>query len=120
MAASDITRISYHSSVLSLNMNSPPRYKQLPTIREDEQTTTSQGCNARKRKKNIFYILVLVATIYITFSGLRRISRSNFGPPEEPWACLGAQNNLLGLPSHYTLPSGDKIPSVALGTGKQS
>src|ERR1700676_3752013 len=49
--------LGYHttmipSSVLSLNMNSPPRYKQLPTIREDEQTTTSQGCNARKRKKN--------------------------------------------------------------------
>jgi hypothetical protein len=100
-------------------MNSPPRYKQLPTISEDEQTATFQGCNARKRKKNIFYILALVATIYVAFSGLRHIFWSNFGFPEEPWACLGAQNNLSGLPSHYTLPSGDKIPSVALGTGKQ-
>jgi len=27
---------------------------------------------------------------------------------------LGAQNNLLGLPSHYTLPSGDKIPQLRL------
>ncbi|KZP13929.1 Aldo/keto reductase [Athelia psychrophila] len=34
------------------------------------------------------------------------------------WGCGGAQRNLSSLPSHFTLPSGDKIPSVALGVWK--
>ncbi|KAJ7268076.1 NADP-dependent oxidoreductase domain-containing protein [Mycena rebaudengoi] len=44
------------------------------------------------------------------FSGLRHVSRVGLGLPR----CMG-HRNLTSLPSHYTLPSGDKIPSVALG-----
>ncbi|KAJ7166330.1 NADP-dependent oxidoreductase domain-containing protein [Mycena crocata] len=45
------------------------------------------------------------------FSGLRHVSRA--GLPR----CVGGRmhRNMTSLPSHYTLPSGDKIPSVALG-----
>ncbi|KAJ7119850.1 NADP-dependent oxidoreductase domain-containing protein [Mycena epipterygia] len=45
------------------------------------------------------------------FSGVRHFSRT--GLPR----CMGGRihRNMTSLPTHYTLPSGDKIPSVALG-----
>ncbi|OSC98051.1 hypothetical protein PYCCODRAFT_1376010 [Trametes coccinea BRFM310] len=53
--------------------------------------------------------------MYLSFVGVRTVVRSAklrlpVGAP-----CRGVQRNLSSLPSHYTLPSGDKIPAVALG-----
>ncbi|KAJ7480548.1 NADP-dependent oxidoreductase domain-containing protein [Mycena latifolia] len=47
----------------------------------------------------------------VLFSGVRHVSR--IALPR----CMGGRmhRNMTSLPSHYTLPSGDKIPSVALG-----
>ncbi|KAI0080695.1 hypothetical protein K474DRAFT_1682434 [Panus rudis PR-1116 ss-1] len=53
--------------------------------------------------------------MYAAFLGTRALfSKSAFrsGPR---FGCHGQYRNLSSLPSHYTLPSGDKIPSVALG-----
>ncbi|KAI0671193.1 NADP-dependent oxidoreductase domain-containing protein [Trametes maxima] len=51
--------------------------------------------------------------MYASFVGVRAVARTakvRMGRP-----CHGAERNLSSLPSHFTLPSGDKIPSVALG-----
>jgi hypothetical protein len=98
-------------------MNYPPRYKPLPTISEDE-TTVFRARNARKQKKVIFHVLAIVTIMYAAFSGIRYVARSNLGLAKGLWGCHGAQRNLSTLPSHYTLPSGDKIPTVALGVWK--
>ncbi|KAJ7145046.1 NADP-dependent oxidoreductase domain-containing protein [Mycena filopes] len=40
------------------------------------------------------------------FASARHVARTG---------CMGGRRGLASLPSHYTLPSGDKIPSIALG-----
>ncbi|KAJ7859002.1 NADP-dependent oxidoreductase domain-containing protein [Mycena leptocephala] len=49
--------------------------------------------------------------MFVLFSGIRHVSRT--ARPR----CIGGRlhRNMTSLPSHYALPSGDKIPSVALG-----
>jgi len=98
-------------------MSYPPRYKPLPTIGEDENTVF-KARNTRKQKKVIFHVLAFVAIMYAAFSGVRYVSRSNWGLAKGLWGCHGAQRNLSSLPSHFILPSGDKIPTVALGVWK--
>ncbi|KZT11775.1 Aldo/keto reductase [Laetiporus sulphureus 93-53] len=49
----------------------------------------------------------------VVFAGLRVFTRRSSTKLRAP--CHGFQRNLSSLPSHYTLPSGDKIPAVALG-----
>ncbi|KAI8986165.1 NADP-dependent oxidoreductase domain-containing protein [Trametes punicea] len=51
--------------------------------------------------------------MYVSCLGVRTVARSaklRMGMP-----CRGAHRNLSSLPTHFTLPSGDKIPAVALG-----
>jgi hypothetical protein len=95
-----------------IDMSYPPRYKFLPAT--DEQTK-GRSLGSARPKKIILHILAIIAIMYATFSGVRYISRSNLKFPKGLWGCHGAQRNLSSLPSHYTLPSGDKVPSVALG-----
>ncbi|KAJ7726488.1 NADP-dependent oxidoreductase domain-containing protein [Mycena metata] len=47
------------------------------------------------------------------FTGIRHVSRTAL--PTCMRGRQGLHRNITSLPSHYTLPSGDKIPSVALG-----
>ncbi|EIW52463.1 uncharacterized protein TRAVEDRAFT_32150 [Trametes versicolor FP-101664 SS1] len=54
--------------------------------------------------------------MYVSFLGVRAISRSSKMRMGKP--CHAVHRNLSSLPSHYTLPSGHKIPSVALGVWK--
>ncbi|KAI0629805.1 NADP-dependent oxidoreductase domain-containing protein [Trametes polyzona] len=54
--------------------------------------------------------------MYVSYLGVRAIARSSKVHMGKP--CHGARRNLSSLPSHYTLPSGHKIPSVALGVWK--
>ena len=92
----------------------PPRYEPLPTVDKDEEGGLS---SRRKRlcgkKRLIFYIFCLTALVYAAFCAARLARSRGF------WVtCYGPRRNqsdLARLPSHYTLPSGDKIPSVALG-----
>ena len=72
----------------------------------------------RTAKSILVKVLGAVAIMYATFSGLRALSRASFG---KGWmSCHGAHrnlSNLTALPWHYQLPSGDRIPSIALGMG---
>jgi hypothetical protein len=94
-------------------MSGPPRYKALATIGEDEQITTLKERTTSKPKKIIFHVLAILAIMYAALSGVRYVSRLRL--PKGFWGCHGSQRNLSSLPSHFTLPSGDTIPSVALG-----
>lgn len=88
-------------------------YSPLPT----SDPLYADGQSARRKKaakKNLLLKLIIaIAVMFTLVSGARTLSRSTF------WkVCHGGQRNIStgNLPSHYTLPSGDKIPSVALGT----
>ncbi|OSX57147.1 hypothetical protein POSPLADRAFT_1186063 [Postia placenta MAD-698-R-SB12] len=52
----------------------------------------------------------------LAYVGVRFFARTatKLRAPSAP-GCHGSQRNLSSLPSHYALPSGDKIPAVALG-----
>jgi hypothetical protein len=96
-----------------------PTYQPLLGSHKDEQTTpAAQAQNTNKLKKNIFWAVAVVTILYAALSGIRHISQSNFKYVKWLGGCHGSQRNLSGLPTHYVLPSGDKIPAVALGTGK--
>lgn len=88
------------------------QYQQLPTVDKDTEERESFHKDNRKRR---FYLhaIATIAIMWASFTATRTITSKGF------WAaCRGSQRNsstLAQLPSHYTLPSGDKIPSVALG-----
>ena len=99
--------------------NSPSAYKPLATddgalpIDVDACQPRKKRCNCNK--KRFARLLAAFAIMLIAFSGLKQLSRSNLNGI---WGCHGAARNISSLPTHYTLPSGDKIPSVALGVWK--
>ncbi|KAF9235671.1 NADP-dependent oxidoreductase domain-containing protein [Melanogaster broomeanus] len=94
----------------------PPRhgYESLPTVEKDDGGEHyTQQRRASRNKRLILYVVTCLA-LMLTMVSAGRIARSRGF-----WmTCYGTQRNqssLARLPSHYTLPSGDKIPSVALG-----
>lgn len=104
-------------------MNSSPHSQGYQLVVDDsDQNKGPDAQSHRKRSAGLkFYInrvLVLAVVMYAAFTGFRAVSRSAFG--SRVWqACHGLQRNLTtgaSLPSHYQLPSGDRIPAVALGT----
>lgn len=103
-------------------------YKLLPSstdIDSDAERADIQDSQPRKQR-TVKYILVKVlgalAIMYATFTGLRTLTRLSVVRPlsmRPGVACHGLQRNMsksASLPWHYQLPSGDRIPSVALGT----
>lgn len=95
-------------------------YNVLPTGELDKAVPSSTYPEPQKKAKNItIRILAAFAIMYAVTSGLRQISRSF--PAGLQWIakdCHGLHRNhstITTLPTHYTLPSGDKIPAVALG-----
>lgn len=89
-----------------------PAYKSLAANESDDELSTANVCSKSTFKKHIFRILVAVAIMYAAFSGIKQLSWSNLRIFR---GCHGAQRNISSLPAHFTLPSGDTIPSVALG-----
>ena len=86
-------------------------YKPLP-INDREPYAEPQ--KRTKTKRFLFRLLVGIAIMTAISYGIRYISRnSKFGMRRCQWT---DNRTLMTLPSHYSLPSGDKIPSVALGT----
>lgn len=94
-------------------------YQQVPTDDVDKEAGDDAIKNERKRRNFVFRILVACAIMYSIFLGVRHVSRLRM-----MHGGIGCQKPLIGhhknmstgaLPTHFTLPSGDKIPSVALG-----
>ncbi|KDQ49217.1 hypothetical protein JAAARDRAFT_43007 [Jaapia argillacea MUCL 33604] len=91
-------------------------YKRLPVDEFDNEQPFKSTTTADK-KRRIFHFITAAAIMVAIFSGLRHVSKSN---SKFLWGSAGCHGRLnmstaSKLPSHYTLPSGDKIPSVALG-----
>lgn len=101
-----------------------PTYQPIPTS-ENQNDDDRKGTILYKptafvsQKRKVFYALSFVAIMYATFSGIRLLARSKiFQGCSGSGAMNGTMHRNMStatLPSHYTLPSGDKIPSVALG-----
>ncbi|PFH54002.1 hypothetical protein AMATHDRAFT_78743 [Amanita thiersii Skay4041] len=54
--------------------------------------------------------------MYASFYGIRRLTQSIYTHnPLRLKNCYSSHRNISSLPTHFTLPSGDKIPSIALG-----
>lgn len=76
----------------------------------------------KQQKKSSFSILRLVAIFVVPYMAFLLFSRSGFF--KKTLQRLGflkgksASTYVNGLPTYFTLPSGDKIPSVALGVWK--
>ena len=70
-------------------------------------------------KKVLFHVLAVLAIMLAGYKGLSVYIRSSAQWLQKQ-PCHGLQRNLSTLPSHYTLPSGHQIPSVALGTAAVS
>jgi len=93
----------------------PPRYEPIPTVdKDDEEEVYNNYRRFRPGKKRFFLYLISFAALMVASCVAVRLARSRgfwmtcYGPQKN-------QSNLAKLPSHYTLPSGDRIPSVALG-----
>ncbi|KAG2133184.1 NADP-dependent oxidoreductase domain-containing protein [Suillus bovinus] len=93
-------------------MSFSQKYHPLLTVDKDTGEQESLQCRDPRKRRS----LLVIAVIIIMFTSLPFVhmirSRGFWG------ACHGSQRNsstLAKLPSHYTLPSGDNIPSVALG-----
>ncbi|OJA16396.1 hypothetical protein AZE42_08838 [Rhizopogon vesiculosus] len=93
------------------------QYQQLPTV--DKQTGERDSFRKDTRKRGFcLRAIAIIAIMWASLTAARMFRSKGF------WsACHGLQRNsstLAQLPSHYTLPSGDKIPSVALGVWQAS
>lgn len=101
-------------------MSSAPSYKPLATSEDDSESDPElalRRVRTRRFKKLAFHLLAVAAIMYAVFSGVKYLARSlpkMRMPGGAP--CNGPRRNLSSLPEHFVLPSGDKIPSVALGT----
>ncbi|GLB38574.1 putative aldo/keto reductase family protein [Lyophyllum shimeji] len=70
-----------------------------------------------KALRNRFFRVLAASTLVITMIyGLQRLSRSGLPNFFRPSCWKGIHGSAPLLPTHFTLPSGDKIPSVALGS----
>ncbi|KAJ3476940.1 hypothetical protein NLI96_g10808 [Meripilus lineatus] len=90
----------------------PFYYKPLAT---DENEGPPSPCKLRiiAIKKLLFQLLTIVAIGYASYLGTSAFLNSGFmGHVHRP-GC--PHRNFTALPNNYSLPSGDKIPSVALG-----
>ena len=93
---------------------------------EYELLPTADGDKARERlakrllhdriKKILFRVLAAFAVMYFAIQGIRAFAKSSAQFLHGPGCHGGMHRNLSSLPSQYTLPSGNQIPSVALGT----
>lgn len=105
---------------------SSPRYRPLSQKESDvEHLGSKYRVEERQRKflftwKRLLVVLAMSAVLQCAYLPVKHFTRRpttrrmRLGTP-----CHASHYNhssIASLPTHYTLPSGDKIPSVALGT----
>ncbi|RDB14678.1 Glycerol 2-dehydrogenase (NADP(+)) [Hypsizygus marmoreus] len=100
----------------------PNHYQRVPGINNDEDgnkprldTLTEKPAKCRHRKDlGLRVLAAIIILCTLMYYGLRHVSRS--GLASAFYGCSKGLHRAAGqLPTHYTLPSGDRIPSVALG-----
>ena len=100
----------------------PAEYELLPTAEDTGDKVEYESLVRRRRiaraKELLSRVLALLAIMFLGYQGLWSFVKSSFKflHSKPCHGTSGSQRNLTSLPSHFTLPSGDKIPSVALGT----
>lgn len=96
------------------------QYELLATGDDDKANEQWQKrIHNNRTKKILFHVLAVLALMFAGYQGVKAFARSaNRFLHKQP--CTGVNRNLSSLPSHYTLPSGHQIPSVALGTAASS
>lgn len=98
-------------------MTLPIHYKRIPEGDGDVKQVSGSPERPVKcayRKKTFLHLLAATVILFSVMYGLRHISRAGLIYRGRP-CYKGLHGSAAKLPSHYTLPSGDKIPSVALG-----
>jgi len=93
-------------------------YSLLPTTDDpklNDEQSVAKAARTRRIKKLLFNVLLVATMVFAGFHALRAFARSAERFLHTP-PCH--HRNLTSLPTHYALPSGDKIPSVALGCWK--
>ncbi|KAI0738889.1 NADP-dependent oxidoreductase domain-containing protein [Daedaleopsis nitida] len=93
-------------------------YRPLPQSEIDIEKRTPKAPQRRSifTWKHLFVLLAMAFVFRSTYLALKHASSPSARRLGTP--CSGSHRNkssVVSLPSHYTLPSGDKIPSVALG-----
>lgn len=129
----------YSSSSLGLRrcseglarMPPPSHYTLLPTpSSENKSDEPSSKTTTSKLTSNprtlLFRLLIACTAMLVLYRGFGELSRSaasllrtGIKPCHSFNGTMTTTRNMSAaqtLPSHYTLPSGDKIPSIALGT----
>ncbi|PCH40515.1 hypothetical protein WOLCODRAFT_24169 [Wolfiporia cocos MD-104 SS10] len=94
----------------------PTGYKPLSTHDPEQLAATPPLPKSEQRKTVLRHLARIALAMTILFAGARLFARTSIKlrvPAAGP--CHSGARNLSSLPTHYTLPSGDKIPAVALG-----
>ncbi len=110
--------IASHATLPPLTMfssHSSQGYTLVPNDDNGEPAQKRRGFRQRFTKSHPLLFVGALAIAFGMFMSLRAFSRLS------PWrSCTGSHRKLSnstgGLQNHFQLPSGDKIPSVALGT----
>jgi diketogulonate reductase-like aldo/keto reductase len=95
-------------------MTFAPCYEPVPTADKDDEGGLFTHRRKPLGKKRLFLYSISLAALMFASCSAVRLARSRgfwmtrYGPRRN-------QSNVARLPSHYALPSGDQIPSVALG-----
>ena len=88
------------------DLEAPPKYAHFEDVEEQEEVSVGPQKQRESWKKSLGTGLLVASVVYFIVWGFR----GAFGKLGSP-GCRGKH----ALPTSYTLPSGDKIPSVALG-----
>ncbi|TCD65873.1 hypothetical protein EIP91_002135 [Steccherinum ochraceum] len=98
------------------------QYKPFAPSEDDEENIDIGSYTPKSRttrfKKLVFVFIAVCTTLYLSVRGTQALVRFLSKPCHSTHHWHSKVNHTLGggLPTHFTLPSGDKIPSVALGT----
>ena len=116
-----ISPLCFQATIMSL-----PRYQPVDLkpkedrVGENDYEQVDAPRKSRFTWKRLLVVLALAAIFQCTYLSVKHLSSSH--PTTRParlgTPCRGKnhkQSSAASLPTHYTLPSGDKIPSVALG-----
>jgi len=79
------------------------------------QVSGSRSSAGPRYRKPTLHLATACMILLVVMSGLRSVTPPVFLKPFYGGSGPCFRKGMGGLPTHYILPSGDKIPSVALG-----